>query len=99
MERGPPETGFACLGSQLLAASQVVTNQLFHGDTPLIAHLRIGEIENREIGDLGPTDTTPDLERGDLSLSPMAEQLGPAPRSVDDAYQTPGSPILLYRPS
>jgi hypothetical protein len=37
---------------------------------------------------------------GEISPCPQwRNSSAQAPRSVDDAYQTPGSPMLLYRPS
>lgn len=79
------------------AAGDVVAGQVVVRDVEDVAHVRVGEVQHRETLDPGAT-TRRRTSNGETSLAPQCRNSSAhAPRSVNDAYQTPGPPSRLYR--
>jgi hypothetical protein len=67
-------TSFRC---KLLALRPVVGRELALGDTECVAHGLVGEVEYVDVGHAQTTDAALDLERRNLVVAPVSEQLRP----------------------
>lgn len=82
------EAGVSCSCGNRLGDRVVVSYEVGLVDTEVSSHGRVGQVEDIEV-DVHPADASPDLERVNVSVDEVAEQLGPSrlllTRRVPDA--------------